>query len=493
MQDPALIWLGVVSDLAMGLAYVSVPAVLILWIRRRPDFGFAWLAGLFAAFILAGGVIHLLRAFSAMATAPLAEGLLKAVAAAVSVAFAVVLWPLLPRLLALRSPAALAREVEERRAAEQRARESETRLAALLDNLAEGIFVLRVAPGGELLVESVNPAFERMFAVREAFIVGNPAEQALPAPVVARCGPVWRAAIATGESKAYELEAELPRGRLVWQTVLVPMRGPDGTVERLLGSVRDVTATRRLQADLVQSARLATVGTMCAGLAHEASQPLNVAALWLRRARAAGDAKPALMRALDVVEDQLRRAGNLVSHIRALAGDEFRDPETFDAAPAVAAALQVAATQYGADGLTFESTAQDTPAFVRGNPARLEQALLALLANARDAVRDRRMQDPGAPARIAVALRREGEHIVVEVRDSGSGIPELLRDAIFDPFFTTKEPGRGIGLGLPFAAGVARAMGGGIEAWNLPGGGACVRLELATAEAAASRQAPVAA
>jgi C4-dicarboxylate-specific signal transduction histidine kinase len=82
-----------------------------------------------------------------------------------------------------------------------------------------------------------------------------------------------------------------------------------------------------------------------------------------------------------------------------------------------------------------------------------------------------------------VALRREGQQVMVEVRDSGEGIPEALRETIFDPFFTTKDPGRGIGLGLPLAAGVARAMGGGIEAWNLASGGACFRMALAAVPA----------
>jgi PAS domain S-box-containing protein len=492
-DDAALVWLGASSDLAMGLAHLAVSFLLVLLLLRRRDFGFAWLIGLFAAFVLAGGVVQLLRATGALTGAPLAEGLIKAVAAAVSVAFAIVVWPQLPRLLALRSPAALAREVEERRAAEQRTRESEGRLAAVLHNLAEGIFVLRVGPGGALLVDSVNPAFERMFGVRASAVVGGDAEAVLPAPLVALCGPHWRAAIAGGGSKDYELDAELPAGRLVWRTALVPMRGADGAVERLLGSARDVTATRRLQADLVQSARLATVGTMCAGLAHEASQPLNVAALWLRRARAAGAAEPALLRPLAVVEDQLRRAGDLVARIRALAGDESRRPETFDAAPALAAALNFAAAQYAEDGIAFELAAAGSAAPVRGSRARLEQALLALLGNARDAVMERRRHEPGAPARIVAQLRDEGSHVAIEVRDSGIGIAEELREAIFDPFFTTKEPGRGIGLGLPFAAGVARAMGGGIEAWNLPGGGACIRLGLARAEAEAACLAPAAA
>jgi histidine kinase len=118
---------------------------------------------------------------------------------------------------------------------------------------------------------------------------------------------------------------------------------------------------------------------------------------------------------------------------------------------------------------------------VRGSPARLEQAVLQLLANARDAVLERRRREPGAPARISVALQRSAGRIAIEVRDTGTGIPDALREAIFDPFFTTKEPGRGTGLGLSIAAGVARAMGGGIEAWNLAEGGACLRMELAEA------------
>jgi PAS domain S-box-containing protein len=496
--DPALPWLHALSDVAMGLAYVSVPAVLLLLLLRRRDLAFPWLIGLFAAFILAGGATHLIGAFTIIQPAPVIEGLAKAVTAAVSMAFAIALWPALPRLLSLRSPAALEREVEERRAAEQRARESEARardsearMAEFVAHLSEGLFVFRVAPDGTLLVETLNPAFEQMFGVEAASMLGRPVEEVMPPVLTTLCQPRWREAVLRGERLDYELTGDVPAGRLAWQTVLVPIRGASGRIERLVGSARDVTATRRLQAGLVQSARLATVGTMCAGLAHEASQPLNVAALWLRRARAAGEAlasdqKAPLVRAFEILDDQLRRAGELVSHIRALAGEEPGRMELFDPTQPVAAALQVAASQYAPEGiaLAMEGAAEGIP--VRGSPARLEQAILQLLRNARDAVLERQRQDPGAPARIMVTLRQEPGRVAIEVRDSGTGIPEALQHAVFDPFFTTKDPGRGAGLGLPFACGVARGMGGGIEAWNLPEGGACFRMELAAGAAAAA-------
>jgi C4-dicarboxylate-specific signal transduction histidine kinase len=408
-------------------------------------------------------------------------------------------------MLTLANPAALAREVEERRdaerfarASEARARGSEARMLAFLANLPEALFVLRVAEDGSLRVETVNPAFERMFAIPADAVADAPADRLLPPSLLAVMLPHWRRVAASGEAADYEMCAELPAGWRCWQTMLVPIRGADGRVERLLGSTRDTTATRRLQQGLVQSARLATVGTMCAGLAHEASQPLNAAALWLRRVRMATqdmpeDGRVPLARAVQVVDDQIRRAGDLVARIRTLAGEEPRGAERFDAAGPAAAALRVAATQYVAEGITLALEGGGAQFAVRGSAARLEQAVLQLLSNARDAVLDRRRQDPMAPARIEVALRRDGGTVAIEVRDTGTGVPDALADMIFDPFFTTKEPGRGTGLGLPFAAGVARGMGGGVETWNLPGGGACFRIELAAADPSAMRSAEPAA
>jgi C4-dicarboxylate-specific signal transduction histidine kinase len=404
---------------------------------------------------------------------------------------AVALWSRIPRLLALGNPLVLAREVQERRAAELRAQDSAARVVQFLSHVPEALFVLRVSPDGVEEVEAVNAAFERIFGTQAS--VGAAAAPSLPPALAAHVAWRWREVAATGTPEEYELTADLPGGRRNWQVALVPMRGADGRVERVLGSARDVTATRRLQEGLVQSARLATVGTMCAGLAHEASQPLNAATLWLRRVRRAGRRLPeaerrSFVQAAQVVEVQLRRAGELLQQIRALAGEEPRDVAWFDAAEPVASALRIAAAQYAADAITLALEGEGVRLPVRGSPPRLEQAVLQILSNARDAVQERRRRDPRARARIEVALHRAAGFVAVEVRDSGCGVPEALAGRIFDPFFTTKEPGRGSGLGLAFAASIARGMGGGLTTWNLPGGGACFRLELAMAEPMAMRQ-----
>lgn len=479
--------LALAADIAVGLACLSALAALATVLLRRRDLFDASSGWLFAVFILAAGAAH---AAGAVAEVTALDAAIPRLAmAALALGAAAALWPRVPRLLALANPLVLAREVQERRVAE-------ARVAQFLAHVPDALFVLRVAEDGALRAEVVNPAFERVFGVPAAGPSGAAVPLRLPPPLAAHVARRWRDVVAAGTAEESELAADLPGGRRRWQVVLVPIRGPQGQVERLLGSARDVTATRRLQEGLVQSARLATVGTMCAGLTHEASQPLNAAALWLRRLRAAGRALPeteraAFARAAQVVEVQLRRSGDLLQRIRALAGEESSDVAAFDAAGPVAAALRIVAAQYAAEAITLALEDGGIPLPVRGSPSRLEQAVLQLLSNARDAVQQRRLHDPQAPACIKVALRRGAGVVAIEVRDSGCGVPEALAQRIFDPFFTTKEPGRGTGLGLPLAAGIARAMGGGLATWNLSGGGACFRLELASAEAATTRRADV--
>jgi signal transduction histidine kinase len=359
--------------------------------------------------------------------------------------------------------------------------------ALLLASLPEALLVLRRPAADRPVVEVANPACERLLGLSPAALLGRPAEAVLPPPLAAATLAAWPEAVARGQPLACEAETGPPGGRRSLQALLNPIGA-----ERLLVTLRDITGARRAERETMRSARLATIGAMCAGLAHEASQPLNTAGLWLRRLRAAsrlveGPEQPVLARAAAVVEEQLRRAGELIGRIRSLAGEEPAGGEPFDAAAAAAAALRTAATQYAAEGIGFSLEGESAGLAVRGAPGRLEHAVLLLLANARDAIQERRLADPDAPGRIALRLAREADRVVIELRDSGAGIAAGLGETIFDPFVTTKEPGRGTGLGLSVVAGLARAMGGGVEAWNLPEGGACFRMELAAGPVAARR------
>ncbi|MBK1659339.1 PAS domain-containing sensor histidine kinase [Paracraurococcus ruber] len=491
---PELLWLHVVSDALTGLAYWSIPVVLIVIAMRRRDLVFPWAFELFAVFILACGATHFMSIWTLWNPDYGLQGAMKAVTALVSVATAILLWPLLPRVLALPSAAELAaandqltREVAERREAEQRARSSEARLAGFFEHLGDALFVVRAGPG-EFTFETVNPAFCRLFGVARESVEGAGPSALLDSDAAAELERELTACLAAGTMRDWESTSAETDGTRHWHTVLVPLPAdPDGWV-LLLGSLRDVTELRRLQVDLVETARRATIGAMCAGVAHEMSQPVNIIGLWAERARATLDGAAARpRRALDVVMDQTRRLGALLERMRDLARDVPTDAETFDAAGAVSAAVEVTRRAWALERIevTLEPHAE---ALVRGRPAQLEQAVLHLLENARDAVLARRQREPEAPARIAVSITAGATpgNVTIAVRDSGGGVPAAIAPRMLEPFVTTKDPGQGTGLGLPLAVGIVRGMGGrlGWANWaeGRPEAGAVFRLVLPLAE-----------
>ena len=175
---------------------------------------------------------------------------------------------------------------------------------------------------------------------------------------------------------------------------------------------------------------------------------------------------------------QTRRLGGLLERMRELALDTPGEPETFDATAAATAAVEVARRAWALDRIevSFEAAG---PAPVLGRPAQLEEALLHLLENAREAVLRRRRQDPEAPAQILVSLRAgplPGQ-VNLAVQDTGGGVSPALGARILEPFVTSKDPGEGTGLGLPIAAGILRGMGGRLG-WINRGAGALFQVAL---------------
>ncbi|MEN0075929.1 MAG: ATP-binding protein [Paracraurococcus sp.] len=509
---PELVWLHAASDLLIGIAFCSIPVALALLARRRRALSTNRFAmgtiGLVALLALASGVTHLLSAWTIWSPDHGTAGLAKMLAAALAALAAALLWIMLPRLGAMPSLAdlteanrRLTREISERREAERRACRSEARLGGIFEHLNDAVFVLRDTPAGSVF-ETVNPAFCRIVGAERGRIEGAGPQQVLGPEAAAELQAQCAACLATGAARDWEGTTAGPDGLRLhhYHAVLVPLpadAGADGEA-RLLGSLREVTELRRLQTDLVETARRATIGAMCAGVAHEMSQPVNIIGLWADRARALlepGMSRP--RRAMEVVLDQTRRLGTLLERMRDLARDAPADAEAFDAAAAVDAAVEVARRAWALDGIEM-AIEPHAGAPVRGRPAQLEQAVLHLLENARDAVLQRRRQEPDSPARIAVSVAAGATpgSVTIAVRDTGGGVPAAIAAEILDPFVTTKDPGQGTGLGLPLTVGIVRGMGGRLSwanwAEGRPEAGAVFRLILPMIEPEAAAAAATA-
>lgn len=471
LWQPEILALHVSSDMLIGLSYYSIPVTLLYFVHRRRDVAFGWLALLFAVFILACGTTHFFSVWTLWNADYVTEGVIKAITAIASLLTAATLWLLMPRLLALPSPrqmaeanAALQREVEIRRLAE-------LRYAGFFNNMTEALFIVSVEPEGRFVFDALNPAHVRLTGLDPDQVCGRPVEEALEPDVARAVLARYLECCALDRTLDYEETHELPVGRRIYHTVLVPVHDPEGRIIQILGSSRDVTERKRFQEDMIQTSKLVTLGTLAAGLAHEMSQPLNVIRMWadnlLTRLRDGQVDVRRIDHVLTLIGDQTERVGKLIDNVRTFGRHDGGGARQFRPGDSVRHAVALVANQFAAEDIAVTVEA-DSDSAVQGRPLYLEQLVLNLLSNARDAIVERRSTGHEA-GRIDVTMREDVSRgtVTISVIDDGGGIDPAIMPHIFDPFFTTKDVGKGTGLGLSVGYGIVETMHGRIEASNL--------------------------
>ncbi|MDR6712015.1 PAS domain S-box-containing protein [Pseudomonas hunanensis] len=240
---------------------------------------------------------------------------------------------------------------------------------------------------------------------------------------------------------------------------------------------RDNTELRRSQQQLLQGAKMATLGELATGLMHELNQPLNVmrmAAANAMKRLESGLAEPAyLLEKLRRIEAQVERAARLVEHMRVFGRRSAVERERFAAWAAVEGAVALLEEGLRGKGVILQVEPPLEQPQVLGHQDQLEQVLINLLVNARDALLDQGAKPPRISVRQSVAAGQ----VMLWVEDNGGGIDPLLLERIFEPFFTTKPAGVGTGLGLSVSHGIVLAMGGSLGGENR-GEGACFCISL---------------
>jgi PAS domain S-box-containing protein len=247
----------------------------------------------------------------------------------------------------------------------------------------------------------------------------------------------------------------------------------------ILGFARDVTSRKEMEARLAQSERLAALGTLLAGIAHEMNNPLSYALLGIEgalraveRLTAPSNEMARLREMLESAHHGATRVAAVVGQIRASSRPEFDERGPVDVRRAIEAALRIAHNEIQHRArLVTELGAVPR---VLGNEQRLEQVFLNLLVNAIQALPDGRADNE---IRVTLRASAAGE-VVVEVSDNGPGIPDEIRSRVFDPFFTTKRIGMGLGLGLSVCHGIVTSHGGTIAVDSKVGRGSTFRVVL---------------
>lgn len=240
----------------------------------------------------------------------------------------------------------------------------------------------------------------------------------------------------------------------------------------LIASVWDVTERLEKHAMLVQASKMATLGEMATGIAHELNQPLNVIRLgcdYLTK-RTRTHLMPAADDLREVTKElasNVERASRIINHLRQFGRKTERTMSSIDINQPIRSVFTMIGTQFDSHAIAWRLELADGLPPLLGDENRLEQVFINLVINARDAIIARRKEhgddNDSWEASVTVASFVEGDRVVVTVTDTGTGIPESIRDRVFEPFFTTKKTGDGTGLGLSISYAIIKEHQGTIE------------------------------
>jgi two-component system NtrC family sensor kinase len=263
-------------------------------------------------------------------------------------------------------------------------------------------------------------------------------------------------------------EHEAVRAERTWVLRAFPLGGGGSVVV-----YKDVTEERAVQRHLVHTEKMAAVGQLAGGVAHEINNPLGgilaFAQIMSREERSASD-----LESLRLIGDAAVRAKRIVESLLSFSRTpKPHEKGAFDLARAAEDALFLLQSQY--KGSEVEVVRDLAPALGWGNANLVQQVAVNLIVNAFQAI------GPGRPGRITVSTAPAGAHVRLTVSDDGPGVPPHIVNRIFDPFFTTKPEGKGTGLGLSICYRIAEEHGGSIRHERSPSGGASFLFDMPAA------------
>lgn len=245
-----------------------------------------------------------------------------------------------------------------------------------------------------------------------------------------------------------------------------------GKISGVIISVRDITIERKLEQQVVQSERLAAMGAMIGGVAHELNNPLT-AILGVSELLQDLETNETARKQVALLQQQARRAAEIVQNLTYFARPPAPGKSRINLTEVVERTLNLHAYSLRKNNINIDFLKESGMPYALGDPHQLMQVFLNLILNAEQAIRE--VHEKGT---LRIRLGRNENTVWVSFHDDGPGIPKESLQSIFDPFYTTKRPGRGTGLGLSICKSVMKEHNGSIEAANAPDGGAVFTVTL---------------
>ncbi len=278
-----------------------------------------------------------------------------------------------------------------------------------------------------------------------------------------------------GHASRYETEFRAKDGHtIICNTSLTLIEGPDGAPLEVVGLCRDITNRLQLKNDLIRSERLAAVGQMASGVAHEINNPLAVIdtiaglveeTLSDEGERLEPETREILTRAMARLHHQVKRCTRITHSLLGFVRKEHTGMVMVDLEKLLEECLDVVGTEIRRSGTQIRKLYQPHIVPFKSDPMLLQQVFVNLFKNALDAVGE----VPDRPGTLEITTHQDGDRIIISVEDNGVGIPEEDQEKIFNLFHTTKPAGKGTGLGLSIVHDILHRLGGSIRVASVPG------------------------
>ncbi len=349
------------------------------------------------------------------------------------------------------------------------------RLQTYTENILESINLAVLALDFEGRITSCNRAFEGLFGADRREIAGSFVENLFPPDVIESIQKIrgargWE--LRSPES-IYKFYLENRKGqRLLVNLSLIPLTDPLAVHAGSLIILDDITEKARLQDQLLQAEKLSSIGLLAAGIAHEVNTPITGISSYtqmLLKETPSSDKRKAI---LEKIEKQTFRAAEIVNgllNFSRLNSSEFKE---LDINQLIDESLSLLSHQLQNHHIRVDSRYDRSLPAVYGNLGKLQQVFINLFLNARDAM--------PSGGELAIQTAMDESMVVVDISDTGAGIPGDDIKRIFDPFYTTKPVGKGTGLGLAVSYGIIQEHGGRILVDSNPGRGTHFQLKLPT-------------
>jgi PAS domain S-box-containing protein len=352
-------------------------------------------------------------------------------------------------------------DITDRKRAEQQLQESEARNKALLSAIPDLMFMFdRVGNFTDYHVRD-----PKLLMLNPEYFLNRNISDVLPEELAEQTKEHLSEVFETGKTSVFEYPLPIGDENNIYESRIVSC-GQD----RALSIVRDITDQKKMESQMIQSERLAALGEMLAGMAHEINQPLNTLSMLFDNILFEAHQEHAVKEAYLVTKSEkivnnIQRIRNIIDHVREFAREhEQEEPEPFNINESIANALSMVSEQYKMAGIEIRTSFSDNLPMVRGNTFKFERIILNMILNSKDALLEKK-DSLNEPYRMYVRINTsfKAKVVKIEVEDNGCGIREEHLHKVLQPFYTTKETGKGTGLGLSISYGLIREMNGNID------------------------------